>query len=229
MRLNYVVSGWTGPRRADPVPSLLYLKQHLDVLSKRKFNADQITVALSKFDDNFGEVWLFAQSLNSINGIPVKWLMRENVGMSFGAFSDAYAADRTNFDYYIFMEDDYVFVKDDFDEILIKLIEEYPKCGFMCQLAGNELITNGIARSGALEALFLAHGQIPSYHNRRNRYTGRGQTRFAKSFIEAGFELRDFSDRFKTPFSIYWDNSIKEYSPDQAEYLIKPVQMLVGN
>ena len=49
---------------------------------------------------------------------------RPNSGLSFGSYFYVTSLFRDEFDYYIFIEDDYVFVKDNFDELLVNEFRE---------------------------------------------------------------------------------------------------------
>jgi hypothetical protein len=142
--------------------------------------------------------------------------------------------DRT-YDYYFFTEDDYVYVKDDFDKIMIDLFNETPRCGYLCTLAKisppvkmHAAISNGMSSRIVLDAVYQKFGKLKHYEgdNHAEDYAGEGQVIFSRAFLEAGFVLADIRGKYRAP---YWETGYKtvtEYAPQNTEYLIQPVQML---
>ena len=122
MNRNYVIATWLGGRRhEDPVyqrDPFAYIRAHLFTLTKLEHNLDQVTVVINR--DIEGH-WRYAAHFLSgfCRELPIKFLIRDNIGMSYGAFSAAarlYQAKWT-----IFMQDDWVFSQKLFDRKLLRL------------------------------------------------------------------------------------------------------------
>lgn len=78
-----------------------------------------------------------------------------NQGWSYGSWHHA-VQKYQGFDHYLFLEDDYAFVKDDFDTTLVQMWEEreYREVEFLCNFyhLPNAIVTNGVSSGKALEA-----------------------------------------------------------------------------
>ena len=150
MKTNLVIACWGGSRAApDPVYEKdggSYIKGQLNYLNRYKHNLSQITfMANYSAKRNYNE--MVDKIPKKIQGTPVKVIRRANEGISYGAYNQAFLRYRDQFDYYIFLEDDYVFCHDYFDEILVKLFNQKENCGYLCGLItwGLASISNGIA------------------------------------------------------------------------------------
>lgn len=135
-KINYVVACWSGPRRFIDPPYIedrtWYIKHHLTELSKRQHKLAQITVVSNKNDkddDHFFQEYL-ASLPDNLNGVPLVVSQRDsNIGQLFGAWSHVYDLYGTSFDYYVLMEDDYVFLHEEFDQVFLN--EFTNKTGFV--------------------------------------------------------------------------------------------------
>lgn len=157
--------------------------------------------------------------------------------MSYGGWSDAYLQYRTDFDYYFFIEDDYVYVKDDFDSIMIETYQS-EQCGYLCTLARmgrhnfvHAAISNGLASSSVLEKIVGLYGRLPydcndSFAN-YNHYDGDSQIGFSKAFVDNGFKIADTTHRFRAPYWHPTDRAVVEFAPNRTEYLIQPIQLAI--
>lgn len=239
-RVNYVLCCWSGPRRAvDPrveVDPAYYLRRHLDALQSVAHELSQITVVVPK---NESEPLVYRQALEAmpakIRGAPVVLMERPNIGMSYGSLSDCYARYRTEFDFYFFMEDDYVFVQQNFDQIHLQVMAEHPDCGYLCGMAWETNppmaprfplhagVANGLMRASALEAVFAKEGHLPHAADggyRSNEH--RGQIGQSQAILAAGFKLRDWAGRFRVRFREA-DFSVREFHEDQEAVMMEPL------
>ena len=199
-RINYVIATWTGPRRRGNDPhrkdNLYYLKEHLRLLKKFEHNLTQVTIVAPNNPNESKEINSYLEGCASIVETPTKVIRRENRGHSYGSYSCAYSKYRTNFDYYIFVEDDYVFPIHNFDAALVKLFNNKKNCGFLCGLVtpfGPEerphaAISNGISSSEVLEKIFQDRGELPS-SDFTTTYHCQSQLQFSWAFLEAGYSL----------------------------------------
>lgn len=124
-KTNYVIACWDGNRRASGKSFFdnrsFFIASHIFALKEYKHNLDQITIVVpynptpsSQFE-NF--LVTLPQKLQNANIVVVR---RANYGLSYGSYAHAFALYKRQFDYFIFNEDDYLYVKDDFDLELIK-------------------------------------------------------------------------------------------------------------
>src|SRR6266481_6754330 len=131
LRINLVVACWGGPRRTPDQDyeedRAHYLKLQDESLNKLVHNLSQITFVSTGGEPDY------VKYLDTLRK-KYKVMDRSNVGMSYGSFNTAWQADRT-FDYYIFIEDDFVFLKDNFDKAMVDIFASIPGCGYLCQLA----------------------------------------------------------------------------------------------
>lgn len=236
-KVNYVVAAWTGPRRNDLHPDgSFYLRSHLAALAQLQHQLAQITVMVPDHDDEAAEVSLCLDSLNGgeLGGARVVVQRRENVGLSYGSFAAAYEQSRGEFDFYIFVEDDYVFVRNGFDQMLIELFESTPECGYLCGLTqtweGKQFagISNGLTSDAVLAEVNRNHGRIPFGPTMANRYHSVAQVTFTASISDLGYRIADITSRFRSPYLDSRDLKVREFAPEKEEYLIVPTQMLVS-
>ena len=93
-----------------------YMDAHLKMLSEVKNNLDSIYFVINT--DNLLEETIEIDEHNP----KIKRYFRNNKNLSLGGWVDV--MDKTDYDHYILCEDDYLFIKDNFDTILI---DEYTK------------------------------------------------------------------------------------------------------
>lgn len=165
MKVNYTIATWGGNRRRMhskfDLDRSFYVKTHLDILDRINHNLNQITLVIAESDRD--------EDFEKIEKYPnIEVIHRENYGQSYGSFSHAYGEYKDKFDYYIFVEDDQVPNIDNFDKILINLIDSKENCGFLSCLVDHEhkdfgthsSISTGICKTEALEKIWDAFGCI---------------------------------------------------------------------
>lgn len=203
MTYNYVVGCWGGERRridnayiTDP---LYYIKANVAQLTKLTHSLDQITFVVN---DNGNETYNnYMGSLSDIGETKVKVLFRENLGMSYGAWAHAYETYGTEFDYYIFMEDDYVPNLDNFDNVLKDMLLE-KDLDFLCgKYTDHAACANGIAKSESIKVIYDKGGELP-YPKTFDYGTVQhvGQVGLSHAFTNIGLKVHDYSDRYSTVF-----------------------------
>lgn len=230
-RINYVISAWSGKRR-DGGNGLDCLRKQIDQLHLLKHSLDRITVIVA---DNPSEPDNFESYISRLGGthLPVIVLHRENVGLSYGAWSCTYDLYRTTFDYYIFMEDDYYFVEDHFDKTLVEMLGEHGYlCGFVSdngkvRWPGNSI---GIASSKVLERIREKFGCLPyDLDAADGKYTEEsGQVAWGRSFQECGYDLADIASRRYGCLHWYWQHRecrlVLGQPPNNGRFLYVPYQ-----
>jgi len=214
--------------KVDPA---FYLKQHIKSLRLLRHRLDQITIMVPKNEQEPPEFREFLETIpRTLQGASVVVMERPNVGLSYGSLSDCYARYRTEFDYYFFMEDDYVFTQHDFDQIHLDVMEADKSCGYLCGLAWtfsefplHAGIVNGAMRASALEAVFAEHRRIPYADRPDYRAAERvGQVGQSQAIIAQGYTLRDWAGRYRVAFRESAD-VIKEFHADCPVTLMRPL------
>jgi hypothetical protein len=227
MKVNYVCPCWSGFRRgADALyekDRSIYMRVQLAQLLRLRHSLSQITICIpfnpeepAEFRDFLG-MWP-----KSINKTPVVFVETENTLASYGPYNHVYQKYRNEFDYYLLIEDDYVFVQHDFDRILLELINADPECGFLCSRVGIcedgspiASVSNGIVRTTAFDKINERYGYIP--------YDG--QVAFSDAFRDTGIKMSDFGGNYRCPF--YGFGSCAWFHHYNEEDLIVPVQMFL--
>jgi hypothetical protein len=92
-----------------------YMDIQMKILQKVKHNINKIIFVISCDSITNNEL-----DIKEKDGIT--YIYKRNYGLSFGSWCEAIKYLKDSYDYYILCEDDYVFVKDNFDKILV---EEY--------------------------------------------------------------------------------------------------------
>ncbi len=234
-RTNYVLCAWSGERRtpdprrdADPA---VYLREHIQSLQDLRHGLDQITIMVPY---NPTEPSAFRQFLNTIPSMiqdaKVVIMERPNVGMSYGSLSDCYARYRLKFDFYMMMEDDYVFTQGCFDWVHVEALQHDLNCGYVCGRVSDSpppthaAVANGMFRGRALEAVFFAaggwlpHAKAADYQSNEKH----GQMGQSQAIITVGYTLRDWTGRYRIEFREE-NTSITTFNPECAELLMRPV------
>jgi hypothetical protein len=228
-RINLVIACWGGSRRTPDTKyesdRSHYLKHQVDSLSRFRHSLTEVT-----FVSNGGDSQAYFDYLDIIRK-KYKVIDRPNIGMSYGMFDAAWQVDRT-YDYYIFLEDDFVFVRNDFDIEMVKYFESLDNCGYLCQLAWGRAVPhpaifNGIASRECLNRLdILPGGQ--EYSENRTQYYGKvesaGQRAWGSRVQQIGLKVLDMGRKFRAPF-IEADGSMICWHPTARHYIIAPVQM----
>lgn len=229
--INYVLATWSGKR--DSVPKTPYLTTHLEQLKSINHNLSQITIGYPYNPSELPDYTKYIKKLNKINDTPIVVESMENNGRSYGQYNRIFAKYKNQFKYWIFMEDDYVPVLNNFDRELINLFEEnknkHKRGGFLCQWAtkwlGNPYhaaISNGITDNDSLNKVWnkfggcLPHDKI-GYKN--------GQVTFSRAFLDAKLFLKDIKDKYRTPY-FHLTAGIQEFAPKNSKYIFVPIQML---
>ena len=233
MRINYVIAIWTGARHLSRIDKNgHYLFAHLDQLGKLAKSLSQITVGYPYYET---EPPRFRIQLNrlpkEIDGIPLSVVPMINSGKSYGQLSRIYGATRGQFDYYIFMEDDYVPFLDNFDTLLADLIQRDPDCGYLCSVYGEEknepsgaAVSTGIIRAKALEAVWEKFGCIP--HIPLGPINE--QAVFSQAFLQTGWKIKDYLQDYSSPYLSKEETQdvIVIYGDPTNKHILGPIQML---
>ena len=231
----YAIASWSGSRSGVKFDDT-HLESHIEQLKKLNCNLTQISIGNPENISKRDEFTEYLDSLTDVNGTPVVVHDLPNIGRSYGQWARIYEKYRQQFDYYIFVEDDYQPVLDNFDSVLIDIYEKQ-KCGFLCGLILDETgrygircqqehagVTNGIASSESLERVRKRFCCLPhdmgEYHD--------GQILFSKGFLDAGMTLGEYIQSGEYRCLYYQHNeSIRIYGPNaKAKDIFSPRQVV---
>lgn len=137
IKINYVIATYNGIcRRTHKFPNPEnVLIEHLNKISQLKHNISQITVMKSQSCNYYKNYYNIDEISKKIN-IPIKIIDCENYGYSEGQWLKAYELFKNDFDYYLFVEDDYCAGMDNFDTILMNCYNNKfnNNIGLLCSL-----------------------------------------------------------------------------------------------
>ncbi len=136
---------------------------------------------------------------------------RENFGLSFGSYNDAFKKFKKDYDYFLFTEDDWIIFKDNYLKIGIDILNKNPKTGMVSYVGvtkinkkkWNELGLKketaygchggvGLSSTKILSIIEKKYGCLPHYtKNDYRKSITYGEIRFPNSFIQIGYNLVD--------------------------------------
>jgi len=227
-KINYIIACWSGKRRDCIVNKhpAYYLQKHIEMLSKFKHNISQITVVIPH---NPKEPLEYRNYINHIKKRSIiKVIERENFGQSYGSYSAAFHKYR-DFNYYIFIEDDWVFVQDNFDKKLIDFFND-ANCGYLCGLTGMyrkdkvASISNGITTSKILNLIWDKFKCIPHGNTNKNPYSVSSQVQFSRAFTTVKKDICDITREYAVPFNAF--GKLKIFNNKKDNFLMVPTQFL---
>lgn len=228
-----LISCWTGPRRVqDPravLDPLFYLKLQFQQLQKIKHSLSHIMFVFSC--DLLTDIEAIQDvNYNSPNlGCNHEFIYRHNHGLSYGAWSDGFIA-KPDYDYYFFLEDDYCFTYDHWDDKIVKIIRGSHDA-FICGYSENPPtgkypvhadISIGGCSGSILRRIYREYGTLP--HADSADYLEceeKGQVAFSRAFPS----LRSLHRDWQIPY-VGADSSIKWFGPPNGRALWLPAQCL---
>ena len=140
---------------------------------------------------------------------------RKNIGLSYGAYSDAFLKFKNDYDFFLFIEDDLITAKKDYLKIGLNKFEKTTNCGFVAffglskvkkgwwakaGLNKNNAISAyggcGLSSKTVLNKIVDQIGHLP--HNTRNidheESIAKGELGLSKSIINLGYDLTELKD-----------------------------------
>jgi hypothetical protein len=214
----YIINFYLGDRRCMveeySSDKLYFLKTQIELLSKYKTSLSKIIFSFNIRQEDYPRVSeIFEITPKFIQGIPVEINFRENFGMSYGAWSDIFGKYKEKYDYYIFNEDDYFFVQDDWDSYLINKFNSFGNCGYLCMVSRDGSYewcsykkhaghSTGISSFEVLNKVYEKYGELP--HAKENDYLAieqLGQINQSYAVIEVGYDIYDVRDDYRVAFA----------------------------
>lgn len=214
----YIVNFYFGPRRKTIEEyyqdRLCFLKKQIETLNVYSHNLDRIVFNINVDPEHYPIVNESLRIIpNSIGRAEVEVFIRENKGLSYGSFSDHFDRLRDFYDYFIFNEDDYFLVQNNWDEYLIRKYNSLPDSGYLCAIQRDEDEWNqnrshaghcfGIASKEALNAVWKEYGCLP-HSNESNDYDLQQivQQEFGYSFFKVGLRVYDIREEYRVAFAL---------------------------
>jgi hypothetical protein len=191
---------------------LLFVKKQIETLEKYHHNLDKIVFSFNVEVEHYKYV-NEALSLipQKIQNTPVEIIIRENKGFSYSAFSDAFEKNRDNFDYFVFNEDDYFLVQNNWDEYLIRKYNSLPNTGYLCPMAREAAKWNnfkthaghsfGIASTSSLNKIRDVFGGLPCSDSLSYEEQQEIQIEFTNSFIQVDLKVYDIREEYRVQFA----------------------------
>lgn len=155
------------------------------------------------------------QYLDSLHGKclkrgKVRVMHRENVGLSFGSYNHAFSMLGSDYDYYLFTEDDIIINGDYYAEIGINKFLEQNNCGFVAYLAlGYDNNIKGKAAAGGigltscavLNRVCQVNGSLSYFNNssleNRWQHILHGELAFTNDINKLGYALTEIDPKIK--------------------------------
>lgn len=214
----YIINFYFGSRRKTietytNVDRLYFLKKQIEFLEKYSHNLSKIifTCNIEKEDYKYVSE-IFRITPKHIQGAEVELHFRENYGLSYGAWADAYDRNEDRYDYFIFNEDDYFFCQNNWDGYLVNKFESHDDTGFVC-IALREPHTwndykkhaghaTSISSNQVLKHIKKVYGTIPhgdkkDYHSNERL----GQINQTFSSVNLGYNIYDIRDDYRVSFA----------------------------
>lgn len=148
--------------------------------------------------------------------VDIRFRNNKNGGGSYGSFSDAVTEYKENFDYFVFLEDDYFIVENHFDSILINIYNSYKNCGYLCAVKTEDYVEKhagnsfGIVSKNSLQKVIDKFGKLPFKSNDISYVSAENsQILFSNSFVQVGMDIYDTRNYYKV---LHTCNTIPEYN-----------------
>jgi hypothetical protein len=212
----YIATFWLGDRRAGvkeaQVDRLYYLKTHLSHLSHYSHDLTDIYLVFNLEEEHHKYLPEIVKiTPDKIQNANVNIVIRENKGMSYGAWNDIVKLHKGSYDYYIFNEDDYYFVQDNWDKYLVDKFNSYPDAGYVCPFVEEPHILSGyrkwagssagISSGKVLNKVLSRFGELPHSEGDHYKQGESSQITFSYAFIEVGYNIYDIRDEYRVVFA----------------------------
>jgi len=174
-----------------------------------------IIIVNSDVGSSEGNEFIKKLDKKKISGGEVLTFTRNNIGLSYGAYSDAFLKFRKNYDFFLFIEDDLITAKKDYLKIGMDKWQQVDKCGFVAFIGLTKVNqgwwekaelnkTNsisaysacGLSKTNVLNEIvnkfgFLPHNRNGTEHEDSIAY---GEIAISKSIIDLGYKLAELKD-----------------------------------
>tara|TARA_B100000519_G_scaffold3808_1_gene3715 strand:- start:7235 stop:7960 length:726 start_codon:yes stop_codon:yes gene_type:complete len=232
MKINLVKAFYFGERRKQiketKTDKFFFLKKQVEYLCKIKHDLDQITFVVN------GDIPdVYEQEI-----LPLKekfkfvTLSRENVGISYGAYSHAVDTFIDDFDFFIFSEDDFIFCQNNFDRIYKEKFYSIDNASMVAAVSQNY---DGYNRKHAsvsiygtskeiLKRIISDHGKLPFLDKDLRLTYGEGQVYQTNLFFQYG-EVLDHTEDFAIIF--HDEEGYQKFGDDKNPCIVSSVEAIL--
>lgn len=212
----YIINFYLGDRRKtieeyNTNDRLCFLKKQIETLYQYKHSLSKIIFNFNMRERDFKYVNdLFKIIPKYIQGAEVEVNFRENIGGSYGAWNDLFETYKSDYDYYIFNEDDYFYIQDNWNDYLINKYNTLGDCGYLCMVAREPNFTNGYRKFLGMSVGIASSENLMKIYNNKNSICDNNaigyqqmeevQKTFASSFLEIGLNIYDIRDEYRLSF-----------------------------
>lgn len=140
----------------------------------------------------------------------VRTFTRPNVGLSFGAYADAFDRYKEDYDYFLFTEDDVLIGRHHFAKIGIDRFNSLPDCGFLAyvgvsvnhHVVGSHAAGGiGLTSTDVLLAVTRHYGRLSHYQSESNRdrwfHILHGEIAFTNDIEKLGYTINEIPPKMK--------------------------------
>ena len=211
-KICYIINFYLGDRRKTisnyDEDRLCFLKKQIETLYRYPHSLSKIIFNFNFREEDYKYVSeIFKITPKFIQGTEVELNFRLNQGMSYAAWSELFNKYTTQYDYYIFNEDDYFFIEDNWDRYLTNKHNSYPDCGYLCPFLREPHYWNQFRKHAghsvgiaSTENILKLKNGLP--YNTPIDYitTEEIQKQFSFAFLEVGLNIYDIRDDYRVSF-----------------------------
>lgn len=216
MKSALIISFYLGQRRKVAKiydnDRLICLKKQIEYLEKIDHN---LTTVVFSFNLDYNDIDIINEYINKIpkkiNNSDVEIVLRKNNGFSYGAWSEFTLKNLEKYDYFIYNEDDYFFIQDNFDDYLINTFNNYENCGYLCSVSREPMGWNnfnkhagfapGITSKEKIKIVIDEFEKISKIQGNSYNLGESIQIDFTNCFVKKGLDIYDVRENYRIPFS----------------------------
>ena len=209
----YIMSFYLGERRKPcknyVKDNLFYVKKQVEILQSTKHQLNKIIFNFNVEVEHYKYISeIFSIVPKKIQGSDIEINIRENKGISYKAWEELFVKYKTEYDYFIFNEDDYFFIEPNWDGYLINKYKSYDDCGYLCLVSREPMSWNSYKKNaGVSVGMASTESLIKIYNNYEGKLYmtnsdenynkwEKNQTDFSFSFIDSGYNIYDVRDEY---------------------------------
>lgn len=242
-KVNYIVGFYIGPNRSNAYYKntlrdnpLFFMDSHLKFLETAK----GIDLTTFVFNDDIDAETISQISLKTANIPRLEVVYRKNSGFSYGIWNDTIERNRTKFNYFFLIEDDYVPSIPNFLDAFLSRCKDniFYVCGLATEVSNtsnfnvkiedgsffHSAISNGLISCRHVNEVYEKTGCVFRMLDANDYNSGYiNQLYYLKNYTDLGFVMSDTTDQFSSPYMDSFNNSIKIYGDANNPSLIEPI------
>lgn len=211
-----IIPFYLGERRNVPdkysKDRLIYLKEQIEFLEKVNHHLSKVVFIFNLEPEHESILEGYLDKIpKKIQSADVEVVLRENKGFSYAACTEYITQNINQYDYFLFTEDDALFVAEDFDKHLIELFNKYNNCGFLGAIVREPAPWNNFRKHAGCSAGMMSRDSVKkvwdtfvelSKSDATDYKEGEAmQVTFSHCFVKEGMEIYDVRSKYRIPFS----------------------------